>query len=59
MAEEILAVPPCKHNFGHGVIFPLTAGLYLYVGRRSVRGFVIFLEVPFRIYRSFLEYIDD
>ena len=31
MAEEILAVPPCKKNFGHGTIFPLPAGLYLYV----------------------------
>ncbi len=35
MAEEILAVPPCKQNFGNGTFFPLTAGLYLYVGRQQ------------------------
>jgi hypothetical protein len=32
MAEEILVVLLCKQNFGHGVIFPLTASIYLYVG---------------------------
>ena len=37
-----IAVPPCKHNFGLGTIFPLTAGLYLYVGLPPVGGQGIF-----------------